>query len=47
MNLQVEAVLPLTALVLPLMWKLLDAFGVAKLIIVFKRFRGKAGHIEV
>ncbi len=37
--LQVHAALPLTTLATPLMWRLIDLFGVAKILVVFKRYR--------
>ena len=33
--LQVHALLPLTALVFPVLWKILDAYGVARILVVF------------
>ena len=44
---QVEAVLPLTALVLPLMWRTLDIYGVAKILIVFNRFKNCQPEVRI
>ena len=36
---KVHAALPLTTVATPLMWKLLDLFGIAKILVVFTRYR--------
>ena len=37
LTLQVHGLLPVTALVFPLLWKLLDIYGIAKVMVLFKK----------
>lgn len=39
LSIKVQASLPLTTVATPLMWKLIDLFGLAKILVVFNRYR--------